>query len=392
MDALREADMIKGSEGRLDLEPIMAKASPAPLPDLIACLNMVNADLQTAATHHGQTLRPEAQPPAAQETGTDNAGSALAGQEPSSPSKWAASPAPVRKTLLVSALASGASVLVGIAGYFWQEPQGAGKSGLDRPAQATPRVAPPLPVRAVTAPAPALASDAPDNPPQVAPPAETRNAIKGARPGTGARQAPEPPPNPIRLTPSHAGPNPILERAYAALQDQDFGGARQDYDKVLQTDPKNVDALLGLAVIAGRAGEAKQAEMLYLQALEADPRHPVALAGLMAIRGRAAPLQSEASLKAILADQPETGHANFALGNLYAQQGRWSEAQAAYFKALTSDSDNPDYLFNLAVSLDHLHQIKVAAQHYRLAIRAADSRSAAFDPELGRRRLQELQP
>jgi uncharacterized protein HemY len=57
---------------------------------------------------------------------------------------------------------------------------------------------------------------------------------------------------------------------------------------------------------------------------------------------------------------------NFALGNLYAQQGRWNDAQQAYFRAYAGDGDNPDYpLFNLAVSLEQLRQPKLALQYYQ---------------------------
>jgi uncharacterized protein HemY len=104
------------------------------------------------------------------------------------------------------------------------------------------------------------------------------------------------------------------------------------------------------------------------------------------------PQASESRLKLLLAAQPESAPLNFALGNLYARQGRWPEAQPVYFNAVAADGDNPDYLFNLAVSLDHLRQPKLAAQHYRLALDAAQRRPAAFDRERVRVRLGELQP
>ncbi|MGV3590440.1 MAG: tetratricopeptide repeat protein, partial [Gammaproteobacteria bacterium] len=50
------------------------------------------------------------------------------------------------------------------------------------------------------------------------------------------------------------------------------------------------------------------------------------------------------------------------LGNHYAAQGRWSEAQGAYYNALLTARRSaggpvhPDYAFNLAVSLEQLNQ------------------------------------
>ena len=51
-----------------------------------------------------------------------------------------------------------------------------------------------------------------------------------------------------------------------------------------------------------------------------------------------------------------------------------------------------DYLFNLAVSLDHLRQPRLAAQHYRLAMEASAKRPAAFERDKVQKRLNELQP
>jgi uncharacterized protein HemY len=101
---------------------------------------------------------------------------------------------------------------------------------------------------------------------------------------------------------------------------------------------------------------------------------------------------SESRLKTLLSNQPESPALHFSLGNLYAGQSRWSEAQQAYFRAHAGEPENADYLFNLAVSLDHMHQKKLAAQYYQSALTAAETRSAAFDRNQVKSRLFELQP
>ena len=53
--------------------------------------------------------------------------------------------------------------------------------------------------------------------------------------------------------------------------------------------------------------------------------------------------------------------------------------------------DNPDILYNLAISLEHLHQNKLAAQYYGLAIAAAQNRPAGFDRTQATARQQSLQ-
>ncbi len=83
---------------------------------------------------------------------------------------------------------------------------------------------------------------------------------------------------------------------------------------------------------------------------------------------------------------------HFALGNLYARQSRWSAAQQAYFRAYATEPDNADFIFNLAVSLDHLHQNKLAAQYYQMALSAAATRPGSFDRNQVQTRILELQP
>ena len=80
----------------------------------------------------------------------------------------------------------------------------------------------------------------------------------------------------------------------------------------------------------------------------------------------------------------------FALGNLYARQGRWPEAQQSYFRAFTAAPTNPDYAFNLAVGLDRLNQGRLAQNYYQRALALAQAAPAGFDPNAVRKRLQEL--
>jgi tetratricopeptide (TPR) repeat protein len=194
----------------------------------------------------------------------------------------------------------------------------------------------------------------------------------------------------IRLSRSRPEADPALQSGWSKLQASQFDAARNDYEKALQNDPNNVDALLGLAAIARREGRAADADRLQRRAAEADPANPSAQAIQAGSGGD--PLAAESRLRSLLASQPESGPLNFALGNVLSRQQRWPEAQALYFNAVAAEPDNPDYLFNLAVSLDHLRQPKVAAQHYRLAIEAAQRRPAAFDSARAAARVQQLAP
>src|SRR6185503_3693298 len=132
-------------------------------------------------------------------------------------------------------------------------------------------------------------------------------------------------------------------------------------------------------------------ESAYLRLLQADPRDAEAQASLVALRsGRVDPLAAESRLKSMLAVDPKAHALNFALGNQLAQQGRWAEAQAQYFKAFTAEPNNPDFAYNLAVSLDHLRQPRPALEYYRHAIALARTRGASFDVTSAEARVAQL--
>jgi tetratricopeptide (TPR) repeat protein len=149
---------------------------------------------------------------------------------------------------------------------------------------------------------------------------------------------------------------------------------------VLREEPANRDAILGLAAIDVRGGRFEAAEAAYLRLLQADPRDAHAQAALIALRaGRVDPVAAESRVKLMLADNPGAAVLNFTLGNQLAQQGRWAEAQQEYFKAYSAEPDNPDFAYNVAVSLDHLRQPKLALDYYRRALALAKARGASFD-------------
>lgn len=69
---------------------------------------------------------------------------------------------------------------------------------------------------------------------------------------------------------------------------------------------------------------------------------------------------------------------------------RRAEAQQSYFTAASGDAEQPDYAYNLAVSLERLKQPRAAAAHYRRALELAASRPARFPIERARTRLAAL--
>jgi len=279
-------------------------------------------------------------------------------------------------------------------------------TGLRETAATQPAAAPAAPAVKPAVPAPKMIAAVPEARARIAakeeevfharggPSATAAAAANRATSSTVKREQPDssrnPQPGRITITPPTMRPDPGLEAAYEAYQRGELQNAREQYQRLLERDPGNRDALLGLAAIDLRERNFETAELRYLRLLELNPRDTYAVAGLMALQGNVDPVQSESRIKTLIASQPEATHLYFTLGNQYAAQGRWGEAEEAYFKAYSANPENPDYAFNVAVSLDRLRQAKPALEYYGKALALAARQPAAFSRAQAEARAEEL--
>ena len=403
----------------------------AQLPDTSQSLQIESEDIAPAKQRQAESaplaLEPAAPPPPrrpSQTAARADASAAQSGERAAAKKVFEAKfkePNP-RLPFYITLGVLGAFAL-GTAGYFWYQlrpppalvnaspPPPSGEQAVvaaaaTRPAPnaATPAAAaaqaeiPGLPAAPASAPAVAAASPA-------APTAATvpsRSAPPRPRPVARAPRATEPPARPAgtellrrdnQVAVKHPTPriDPHVAAGYAAYQAGDVAAAREAYRQALGDDPRNRDALLGMAAVEMRSGRFEEADKLYRRLLEADPRDPHAQAGLLALRSDLTdPVAAESRVKTLLADDPGANVLYFTLGNEYARQGRWAEAQQAYFKAYAADPDNPDFAYNVAVSLDHMRQPKLALEYYRRALALAAKRSSSFDQTAARQRAQAL--
>jgi tetratricopeptide (TPR) repeat protein len=195
----------------------------------------------------------------------------------------------------------------------------------------------------------------------------------------------------VRRDPAGVTPvSPTLIQAYDTLQRGDIARAKELYGQVLQGEPRNIDALLGLAAIASSDGRTDEASRYYQQVLEVDPRNSYAQAGLISIVGGADLQASETRLKQLIVRDP-SAFLYFSLGNLYAEQRQWPAAQQAYYQAYQMQQDNPDYAFNLAIGLEHIGQNRLALDYYRKALDLSFKKGHAnFDQSLVIQRVGQL--
>src|SRR4051812_30505362 len=418
------------AEPRADAKTVLTRAE---LPDISAPLEILSDDFGS----RGRSGAAEAKGPFAGARAAQVRPQASAGEPGDAPAREAAQqtersaarkvfeakfkePDP-RLAFFVTLGALGVFAL-GIVGYFWYQLRPPASLVNLRPAQTAPRdpiasapvvAIPPTPAASAALPSsstipglpatsPAAATVRPPSsatpaiprtapPPRFADPAPLAAASERPQPSlraSASAAARDPQPAPGRPAPQV---HPKVQAAYAAYVAGDIDTARADYMDALREDPASRDALLGLAAVDVRSGRFEAAEATYLKLLRADPRDPHAQAAIIALRGaRQDPLVTESRLKNLLAADPGAHVLNFALGNQLAQQGRWSEAQQEYFKAFASEPDNADFAYNLAVSLDHLRQPKLALEYYQRALALLAKRGASFDAAAARERVAQL--
>jgi tetratricopeptide (TPR) repeat protein len=275
--------------------------------------------------------------------------------------------------------------------YVWTELNPPIKRPVARslPAATAPITPPPAAPRLVASIAPEPTPvQAVESAPVVTPP--VTETVKAAPTKTVTRRAAKQAPRRLRIQrqPKVDTITPTLQDAWQAYQRGEYLAAAQGYHTVLAQDPQNRDALLGLGAVAQQQGQDQTAQHYYRQVLLLDPRDPVALGAMSSYGTDEA--DAEVSLKQMLSDQPQAAALHYALGNTYADQSRWAEAQQSYFSARALEPGNALFTFNLAVSLDHLGQSKLAADHYRQALELDSSNSAGFDHVQALRRLNEL--
>ena len=178
--------------------------------------------------------------------------------------------------------------------------------------------------------------------------------------------------------------------AYRAFQAGDDVAAGQLYQQLLQSDPRNIDALLGLAAVAARQDHANEAANDYQRVLELDPNNSVAQEGLILLLGQSNPTESISRLKTMITQQPDSAHLYAALGGIYADQNLWPDAQQSYFQAFNLDANNAEYAFNLAVSLDQLKKTDLALNYYQQALALLGKQGGSIDKATLENRINQL--
>lgn len=132
-----------------------------------------------------------------------------------------------------------------------------------------------------------------------------------------------------------------LDLSYAQWQEHlgNLPEAELSYKRVLETDPKSIDAKLGIARLAQLSGQADVAEAAYLEAVEAAPQSALALD---------------------------------ALGQFYAAGHRWSDAVTTLARATQAAPDDQTTRFHYAVALARSGDLTAAHTQFTRSVGEAE--------------------
>ena len=139
-----------------------------------------------------------------------------------------------------------------------------------------------------------------------------------------------------------------LGRAYVRAFQRDFEKAQADFREVLAADAGNVGALSGLGYALAWSGAYPKAEEQFRRALELAPGQPDAVKGLAYValwRGDAP--EAARRFEAISRDAPPSAEVQVGLGQSLVAAGRHREAREAFARALALEPGRPDALRGL---------------------------------------------
>jgi tetratricopeptide (TPR) repeat protein len=163
-------------------------------------------------------------------------------------------------------------------------------------------------------------------------------------------------------------PRDILSQAVRLHQAGQLDPARQLYQKVLATDPKNPNALHLLGYATYQSGDPLAGLELVRQALALDSSRPeyhcnlgVILSSLNRHQDAVGPFRTAISIR------PNFPEAHYNLGVSLAELERFEEAIQAYQSALAARPNWPDALSNLGTALMELKQFSQAQEVFEKA-------------------------
>jgi len=161
-----------------------------------------------------------------------------------------------------------------------------------------------------------------------------------------------------------------LEKAYNASVAGQSEEAIAIYRNVLDSDPRNKNALFGLATTYHRVGQVALARPLYATLLAIDPNNRDGLNNFLALIAEEAPQEALTQLQQLQRLNESYSPIPAQMAIIYQKLGQFDHAVENMRHAIELAPENLTYRYNFAVMLDTQHQYAEAIEMYRQIIQA----------------------
>lgn len=162
-----------------------------------------------------------------------------------------------------------------------------------------------------------------------------------------------------------------LNSAYNSLMGGDTQRAISIYKNILSTEPRNEDALFGLAATYHRLGMETQARPYYASLLKINPNHREALNNFLVLVSGESPADALPELERLALRNPDFSPIPAQIAILYDKLGYPDQARESMLRAIDLAPENLTYKYNLAIMLDRQKHYADAVALYRVLIQAA---------------------
>lgn len=162
-----------------------------------------------------------------------------------------------------------------------------------------------------------------------------------------------------------------LNRAYTSLMGGDTDNAVSIYKDILSTEPKNQDALFGLAATYHRLGRTAEARPVYGALLKTNPNHREGLNNFLILMSEESPQDALPELQRLEERNPDFSPIPAQIAIVLDRLGYPDEAEDKLLRAIELSPDNLSYKYNLAIMLDRHGRYADASALYRMLIEEA---------------------
>lgn len=176
----------------------------------------------------------------------------------------------------------------------------------------------------------------------------------------------------------------MLRRALDLHQASQLGDAERLYDQIIDTDPRNPDALHLRGVLAQHLGQSDVAEGFIRRALSVNPRFADAYYNLgIALEGQGKLEDAAAAYRESIRLSGPSPDAFHNLGNCLREIGRLSEAIECQRQSIEINPRDPNTHNSLGVALYDAGALDEAAEAYDRAITLDPENAAAYGNKAG---------